>query len=390
MQKHIRSVIHQIQQMTTTITSLKMKSFVHNSMRSSLTEIYEARIAAGTLRADPAQRSILSEMESLRTWLEANATHRSGLLASLFAKSVTPPPSIYLWGDVGRGKSMIMELFTEAVNISSKRRVHFHAFMQSVHHGMFEARKVGTEDPLTPVAEEIINNTRLLAFDEMQITDITDAMVVGRLFDKILTAGVIIVTTSNRSPTDLYKNGLNHALFLPFIELLETRFMVREIVSPTDYRQHRLSGQQVYFYPADQVSTQIEAIWTDLTGGTKDEPLNLPVNGHTVTVPRFINGIGRASFWELCARPLGPGDYLAIAANIRVMILEDIPLLSASNYNEAKRFITLIDALYEAKIQLICSAADIPERLYLEGAGAFEFKRTASRLREMQSASWAT
>ena len=357
-------------------------------MRQTLTEIYDARIAAGTLRADPAQHAVLSDLESLRAWLEANATRRVGLFAGLFAKPVTPPPGLYLWGGVGRGKSMLMDLFTEATDITAKRRVHFHAFMQSVHHGMHEARKTGTDDPIAPVADAIIKDTRLLAFDEMQITDITDAMVVGRLFEKLLAAGVVIVTTSNRPPADLYKNGLNRALFLPFIALLETRFTVRELVSPTDYRQHRLSGAQVYFHPAGRVTAQIDAIWSDLTGGAKGEPLSLPVNGRAVTVPRFASGIGRASFWDLCAGPLGPGDYLAIAAALRVLILEDIPQLSSSNYNEAKRFVTLIDALYEARVRLICSAADIPERLYLEGTGAFEFERTASRLREMQSADW--
>ncbi|MBC2834820.1 cell division protein ZapE [Paragemmobacter straminiformis] len=358
-------------------------------MRQTLTQIFEARVSAGTLRADPAQHAVLADLEPLRAWLEANAERRVGLFAGLFAKPLTPPNGLYLWGGVGRGKSMVMDLFTEATDIRAKRRVHFHAFMQSVHKGMHEARKTGTEDPLAPVAEAIIKDTRLLAFDEMQITDITDAMVVGRLFEKLLQAGVVIVTTSNRPPEDLYKNGLNRALFLPFIDLLNRRFTVRHLQSPTDYRQHRLAGAQVYFHPAGKVRPQIDSIWSDLTGGAAGEPLRLPVNGREVTVPRFANGVARASFWDLCAQPLGPGDYLAIAAAARVLILEDIPQLSSSNYNEAKRFVTLIDALYEAKVRLICSAADLPERLYLEGTGAFEFERTASRLREMQGADWA-
>ncbi len=358
-------------------------------MRQKLTEILATRIAAGTLRPDPAQHAVLEQLESLRLWLETNADRRVGLFAGLFAKPVTPPPGLYLWGGVGRGKSMVMDLFTEATDIRAKRRVHFHAFMQSVHHGMHQARKQGVEDPLAPVADDIIRSARLLAFDEMQITDITDAMVVGRLFEKLLAAGTVIVTTSNRPPADLYKNGLNRALFLPFIDMLETRFTVTELVSPTDYRQHRLSGMQVYFHPASRVSAQIDALWSDLTGSARGEPLSLPVNGRSVTVPRFANGVGRASFWDLCAQPLGPGDYLAIASALRVLILEDIPQLSASNYNEAKRFVILIDALYEARVRLICSAADIPERLYLEGTGAFEFERTASRLREMQGADWS-
>jgi cell division protein ZapE len=359
-------------------------------MRQTLTEIYEARVAQGTLRPDPAQHAVLPLLEDLRAWLEANATRRVGLFAGLFAKPVMPPRGLYLWGGVGRGKSMLMDLFAEATAIPQKRRVHFHAFMQEIHRGMHAARQKGVEDALVPVAEAVTRDIRLLAFDEMQITDITDAMIVGRLFEKLFQAGVVIVTTSNRPPQDLYLNGLNRALFLPFIAMLEDRLQVVELESPTDYRQHRLQGAQVYFHPARSATAAIEAIWTDLTGGAPGQPLDLAVNGRTVTLPRFASGVARATFWDLCARPLGPADYLALAAAIRVLILEDIPQLSAANYNEAKRFVTLIDALYEAKVRLIASAADEPERLYLEGTGAFEFARTASRLREMQAAGWAT
>ena len=357
-------------------------------MRQTLTQIYDARIAAGTLRPDPAQHAVLPALESLRVWLEAQGTRRTGLFAGLFAKPVTPPKGLYLWGGVGRGKSMLMDLFAAATDTPLKRRVHFHAFMQGVHHGLHDARKQGVDDPIAPVADAIIKDTRLLAFDEMQITDITDAMIVGRLFERLFAAGVVIVTTSNRPPEDLYKDGLNRAIFLPFIDMLRDHLDVQELHSPHDYRQHRLAGAQVYFHPAGRVRGQIDAIWTDLTGGIQAQVLTLPVNGRTVDVPRFANGVGRATFWELCARPLGPADFLAIAAAVRVLILEDIPQLSASNYNEAKRFVTLIDALYEARVRLICSAADEPERLYTEGTGSFEFERTASRLREMQAADW--
>ncbi len=357
-------------------------------MRQTLVQIYEARVASGVLRPDPAQHAVLAPLEDLRLWLEANATRRVGLFAGLFARPITPPKGMYLWGGVGRGKSMLMDLFTESVDIPQKRRVHFHAFMQEVHRGLHEARKREVEDALTPVAEAVIRDTRLLAFDEMQINDITDAMIVGRLFEKLFAAGIVIVTTSNRPPQDLYKTGLNRALFLPFIAMLEDRLQVVELESPTDYRQHRLEGTQVYFHPARTATTQIAALWSDLTGGAAEAPLVLEVNGRSLTLPRFANGVGRASFWELCSKPLGPGDFLAIAGAVRVLILEDIPQLSAANYNEAKRFVTLIDALYEARVRLIASAADAPERLYIEGEGAFEFERTASRLREMQADGW--
>ena len=364
------------------------KGAVYNGMRMTLTEIYDANVAAGALRPDPAQHAVLPQLEILRVWLEANAGRKIGLFAGLFAKPVAPPPGLYLWGGVGRGKSMLMDLFYEHTAIAQKRRVHFHAFMQEIHHGLHEARKRNVEDALVPVAEAITRDIRLLAFDEMQITDITDAMIVGRLFEMLLAAGVVIVTTSNRPPEDLYKTGLNRALFLPFIAMLRDRLNVVELQSPNDYRQHRLTGAQVYFHPAGRFPREIAAIWQDLTGGAPGEPLRLAVNGRTTVLPRYANGIGRASFWELCAKPLGPADYLAIAQAVRLLILEDIPQLSASNYNEAKRFVTLIDALYESKTKLICSAADEPERLYIEGTGSFEFERTASRLREMQSADW--
>lgn len=356
-------------------------------MRQTLTEIYDAKVAAGSLRADPAQHGILPVLEGLRVWAEDKGARKTGLLKSLFRKSDPVPKGLYLWGGVGRGKSMVMDLFIAATDTPAKRRVHFHAFMQEIHKGMHAARKKGVEDALEPVAEAIISEVRLLAFDEMQITDITDAMIVGRLFEKLFAAGVVVVTTSNRVPEDLYKDGLNRALFLPFIALLRDQMKVVHLESPHDYRQHRLEGAQVYFHPAGKARDKIDAIWVDLTGGGGDV-LRLPVNGREVELPRFANGVGRATFWELCAKPLGPADYLAIAQAVRVLVLEDIPQLSSSNYNEAKRFVTLIDALYEARVRLVASAADAPERLYIEGAGSFEFERTASRLREMQAEGW--
>jgi len=356
-------------------------------MRQSIQDIYDTRVADGALTADPAQHAVLPVLEELRTFLEA-PVQKKRLLRGLFGKPSESHKGLYMWGGVGRGKSMLMDLFFDSVDIADKRRVHFHAFMQEIHAEMHAAREKGVDDALKPVAEKVSDDVRLLCFDEMQITDITDAMIVGRLFELLFARQVVLVATSNRIPDDLYKDGLNRALFVPFIELLKHHMVVHHLQSPTDYRQDRLAGSDVYFTPADSSARrQIDALWNDLTGGDW-EPLTLTVKGRQVVLPGFRNGVARVEFWELCGRPLGAADYLAVAETVKVLLLENIPRLSRSNFNEARRFVTLIDALYEARVKLIASAADIPERLYVEGEGLFEFERTASRLREMQSASW--
>lgn len=347
----------------------------------TLPELYARRVAEGTLTHDAAQEASLPEFERIRQALADQP--RKGW----FRRAPEPIKGLYLWGGVGRGKSMLMDLFVETVDVP-RRRVHFHAFMQEIHAGLHAARARNESDALAPVAKEVADSVQLLAFDEMQITDITDAMIVGRLFEALFAAGVVVVTTSNRIPDDLYENGLNRQLFLPFIEIVKERMVVYEMASPTDYRQDRLAGSPSYFTPINEASrAEVQSIWQDLTGG-KGEPHKIIVNKREVEIPAFHNGVARATFYDLCGKPLGPADYLALAEATRVLILEEIPQLGRSNFNEAKRFVTLVDALYEARVRLICSAAAKPEYLYIEGEGSFEFERTASRLREMQSDGW--
>lgn len=349
---------------------------------------YTRRIATGMLIDDPDQRGVLELLDQLHQDLQEYKPSKLGYLSGFFATPKRPPKGIYIYGGVGRGKSMLMDLFYEQSTVEAKRRVHFHAFMQEVHEAMHKVRQTGVQDALKPVAQNIAHATNLLCFDEMQITDITDAMIVGRLFDALFQAGVVIVTTSNRPPDDLYKDGLNRALFLPFIDTIKDRLTICCLDSPTDHRQNRLSDQQLYFHPLDEATDfAITHLWQDLSGG-KSEPLIIHRKGRDIRLPDFSSGVGKASFADLCAQPYGPGDYLAIARAVRVLIITDIPKLSKANANEAKRFVTLIDALYEARVKVIISADAAPEDLYIQGTGAFEFERTASRLREMQSAQW--
>ena len=354
---------------------------------SRVTEAYDALIAAGELEADPAQTALLPEVDRIAEAMAvAPKTKRTGF----FAKRPEPVQGLYIWGGVGRGKSMLMDMFHEVAGGEHSRRVHFHAFMQEVQTGLHEARQTQVDDALLPVAETMSEGLRLLCLDEMQITDIADAMIVGRLFEHMLDEGIAVVTTSNRVPDDLYKDGLNRGLFLPFIDLIKARLNAVELTSPRDYRQDRLEGEKVYFHPANpEARTAIREIWKDLARGGS-EPLVLTIKGRQVELPAFSNGVAKATFYDLCNQPLGPADYLAIAEAVRVLILEEIPRLGSENYNQARRFVTLVDALYEARVRLIATAADVPERLYIEGEGSFEFERTASRLREMQAAEWGT
>ena len=360
-----------------------------------VTAAYDAVVSAGTIADDAAQRALLPQLDRLVVQLAQMppASTGGGWLGKIFGgggpAQAEAPRGVYLWGGVGRGKSMLMDLMMEAAAMPASRRVHFHAFMQEVQAGLAEARRAGKQDAVRPVAEGIAEQTRLLCFDEMQITDIADAMIVGRLFQILFERGVVVVTTSNRPPEDLYKDGLNRALFLPFIALIRERMDVVELESPRDHRQDRLPGTKVWHVPADAAAhAALDAEWAALTGNAAPRPAVFEVMGRRLELPAFHEGIGRASFWDLCGRPLGPADYLELASRVEVLLVDGIPRLSAANFNEARRFVTLIDALYEAKVRLIASAAARPDALYIEGEGAFEFARTASRLMEMQGDGW--
>ena len=347
----------------------------------NLTDLYEKMIFEGSLQDDLGQRSVLEELEKLNY-----ATSRSKA-KSLFFKKTDNFKGVYIWGGVGCGKSMLMDLFVKNLLVSN-RRVHFHAFMQEIHKSLHKARVLGKKDPLEVVANKVIKNFKVLALDEMQIKDITDAMIVGRLFTLLLDGGVTIITTSNRIPSDLYKDGLNRQLFLPFIDLIEKHLNILNLATTTDYRKNKLRGAPVYFSPLDTRSkNNLDNLWLDLSGN-ESQDFHLTVNKRKIKFPFYSNGVAKFTFFELCGENRGPADFLAIVDNLRVLIVENIPQLGRSNFNEAKRFITLIDTVYEAGIVFICSAAAQPEYLYLDGEGVFEFERTVSRLNEMQSDSW--
>jgi len=356
---------------------------------------YRALIAEGNIHADSAQRAAVEKLQLLHMRL-ANYDPGRGKKVGLgwlgFGRREEPDHAmtgLYMYGGVGRGKSMLMDLFHSSAPLRSKRRVHFHAFMAEVHVGIHIARESNIRDPVRPVAEEIAESATLLCFDEFQVTDITDAMILGRLFEALFARGVVVVATSNRPPDDLYKDGLNRANFLPFLDLFKERMDVIELDSPTDYRQGRLATEQRYFAPlGPHARTAMNAAWVRETDGARGEPLTLSIRGRRIPIAQTTEEAGRADFDDLCEKPLGPSDYLMIAERFSVFFLDDIPLLTWDKNNEAKRFVSLIDAFYEAKVKLYCSAAVRPEDLYTEGKGAFEFARTVSRLAEMQAADY--
>jgi cell division protein ZapE len=325
--------------------------------------------------------------------LEAGPT--GGWLTRLLGKP-KPVRGVYMWGGVGRGKSMLMDLFHDTLDIPGKRRVHFHAFMLEVHQRMREARKAGTGDPIQPVAAAIAQDLRCLAFDEMVVNNSADAMIMSRLFRALMCDhGVTVVTTSNRPPADLYKDGLNREHFLPFISLIEQEMDVMALNGPVDYRLERLGGIDTWYVPADDHATaQLREAFYRLTDYSPEDAANVPSaeidlgGGRLLHVPKSLKGVAVFSFKRLCGEPRGAADYLAIAHAYHTMIIVGIPQMGPDMRNEAARFVTLVDALYENKVKLLASAAAEPEALYIAGDGRFEFERTVSRLMEMQSAEY--
>lgn len=358
---------------------------------SSVIERYRALVAAGELRADRDQEAAAMRLDQLQQQLEA-AAPRTSFLSRLLGKQAESPRGLYMWGGVGRGKSMLMDLFFDTVQIDRKKRAHFHEFMLDVHARLAEARKSEKGDPIPPVVDSLADEARLLCFDEMVVNNMADAAIMSRLFAGLLDRQVTVVTTSNREPGELYKNGLNRQLFLPFIDLIKERLDVLPLNGPTDYRLDRLGDAKLWHSPNGAEATKaLSEAFFRLTDYPVEDRARVPAEdiavqgGRTLHVPKSLKGVAVFSFKRLCAEARGAPDYLAIARRFHTVILVGIPVLGPEKRNEAARFVTLIDALYEYKVKLLASADAEPARLYPEGDGAFEFERTVSRLMEMQS-----
>ena len=348
-------------------------------------ENYQERLATGEISPDAAQRALAERLDRLSAALADFAARRRGL-ARFVSREAPPPKGLYVWGGVGRGKTFLMDLFFEHAACEPKRRAHFHEFMADVHERIGQAREHVPGDPIPHVAEALAAEARLLCFDELHVTDIADAMILGRLFQALFAAGTVVVATSNAQPADLYRNGLNRGLFLPFIALIEQHMDVVELKSEKDFRLEKLAGAQLYFAPADAIAKDaLDAHWDRLTGRHAGRSTALEVKGRRLLVPQSSMGVARFDFEDLCDRPLGAADYLAIAHAFHTVIIDKIPKLTRERRDVARRFINLVDALYDNRICLIASAAAPPEALYTEGDGADLFARTASRLTEMRS-----
>ena len=355
---------------------------------------YEALIASDELRPDPDQRGAAERLDRLQRELEE--TRGGGFLGKLFGSEPEPPRGVYMWGGVGRGKSMLMDLFVDTLAIERKRRVHFHAFMLEVDERLRAERDTKQAGPVARVAKAIAADVRCLAFDEMVVTNTADAAIMARLFTALIREeGVTVVTTSNRPPRDLYKDGLNRSLFLPFIDLVEAELDVVPLNGPTDYRLDRLGDLETWHTPlGDEATAKVREAFYRLTDFAPEDAEHVPSaelgvsQGRTLHVPKSLKGVAVFSFKRLCGENRGAADYLAIARTYHTVIVVGIPRLTPENRNEAIRFTKLIDALYENGVKLFATAAAEPDALYVRGDGAFEFERTASRLMEMRSADY--
>ena len=367
-------------------------------MPSSITGQYAAAVAAGRVERDPAQLAVVERLARLEDEIiEHRLARKSSSLGWLFAGRTNKPAllkGLYIYGEVGRGKTMLMDLFYEASPVKRRRRAHFHEFMIDVHervHALRQKMKAGEHadhDPIELVAKDLASEAWLLCFDEFHVTDIADAMILGRLFTQMFARGVVVVATSNVAPVDLYKDGLNRALFVPFIHMLEERMDIVRLSSRTDFRLEKLAGLPVWYVPADSTAdAALDDAWRRLARDHDGVAQELPMKGRTIQVPRAAMGVARFSFNDLCEKPLAAADYLRIAHEYHTIILDHIPVMSFDNRNAAKRFIILIDTLYDTNVKLIASAAAEPDALYHadEGYEALEFQRTASRLIEMRS-----
>ena len=359
-------------------------------MTSPVRAAYDELVAAHELKPDPWQERAVGALEQLARSIGGN-----GLLSRLLRSHSSGPAGVYLWGGVGRGKSMLMDLAFAHIDIAPKRRVHFHEFMLETHGRLRIARERHEGDPIEPVALEIAAQARLLCFDEMQVTNPADAMILSRLFGKLIEVGVKVVTTSNRPPIDLYKDGLNRELFLPFIGLVEKRMLVVPVNGPTDYRLERLTGVEVWHVPnGPKATAALSRAFFQLTDYPVEDRAKVPAEdldvggGRVLHVPKSLKGVAVFSFKRLCGEPRGPADYLAIARRFHTVIIVGIPVMGPEMRNEAARFVTLIDALYEHKVKLLAAADAEPAGLYPSGDGSFEFQRTVSRLEEMRSAEY--
>jgi cell division protein ZapE len=348
--------------------------------------LYQERCEAGAIRPDPAQARAVEQLEVLHRAFTEYAPAPRGWLARLVGGGPEAPKGLYLWGPVGRGKSMLMDLFFAAAPVAHKRRVHFHAFMLDVHKRMERERRARSRQPILRVAAALAEEATLLCFDEFQVNDIADAMILERLFRALFDAGTVVVATSNRHPERLYENGLQRDRFLPFIGLLQGRLNIVALDSGRDYRLARMIGKPIYFRPLDdRAHRAVEAAFAELTEGAPIVSETLTIMARPLEAPRVAGNVAWFTFDELCAQPHSAVDYLALADRFAAIVVEGVPRLSPRERNEAQRFHILIDALYEARTLLVVSAEVPPQEIYVEGDGSFEFQRTVSRLMEMQS-----